>query len=87
MKAICNLYVPVDSKAPKPSLQTEEVPQVVGEMHKEAQQVAGGPTSLGATSEKGAYPQPSNGHDALTDFTAKADPENFAPNDSIPPQQ
>ncbi|GJV19838.1 hypothetical protein Tco_1368858 [Tanacetum coccineum] len=30
---------------------------VVGEMHKEAQQVAGGPTSLGATSEEGAHPQ------------------------------
>ncbi|GKA95162.1 hypothetical protein Tco_0817200 [Tanacetum coccineum] len=27
IKAICNLDVPVDSKAPKPSLQTEEVPQ------------------------------------------------------------
>ncbi|GKA96919.1 hypothetical protein Tco_0824813 [Tanacetum coccineum] len=105
MKAICNLDVPIDSKAPKPSLQTKEVPQgkkagakiglrrkqsskhtseskteasksktsqsekettsnlakdkipshplpptlVVGEMHKEAQQTAGGPTSLGAT--------------------------------------
>ncbi|GKF57892.1 hypothetical protein Tco_0171429, partial [Tanacetum coccineum] len=30
---------------------------VVGEMHKEAQQAAGGSTSLGATSEEGAYPQ------------------------------
>ncbi|GJT42214.1 hypothetical protein Tco_0950929 [Tanacetum coccineum] len=30
---------------------------VVGEMHKEAQQAAGGPTSLGATSEEGAHPQ------------------------------
>ncbi|GJZ92673.1 hypothetical protein Tco_0664738 [Tanacetum coccineum] len=28
MKAICNLDVPVDSKAPKPSSQTEEVPKV-----------------------------------------------------------
>ncbi|GJU09535.1 hypothetical protein Tco_1131931 [Tanacetum coccineum] len=28
---------------------------VVGEMHKEAQQAAGGPTSLGATSEEGAH--------------------------------
>ncbi|GKF75454.1 hypothetical protein Tco_0224898, partial [Tanacetum coccineum] len=27
MKAICNLDVPVDSKAPEPSSQTEEVPQ------------------------------------------------------------
>ncbi|GKE09017.1 hypothetical protein Tco_1412568 [Tanacetum coccineum] len=107
MKAICNLDVPVDSKAPKPSSQIKEVPQgkkpgakgglrrkqsskhtseskteesksktgqsekdtqsslakdkipshpspptlVVGEMHKEAQRAAYGPTSLGATSE------------------------------------
>ncbi|GJV65558.1 hypothetical protein Tco_1476386 [Tanacetum coccineum] len=36
----------------QPSLPTP----VVGEMHKEAQQAAGGPTSLGATSEEGAYP-------------------------------
>ncbi|GJU59870.1 hypothetical protein Tco_1237636 [Tanacetum coccineum] len=117
MKAICNLDVPVDSKAPKPSSQTEEVPQgkkpgaksrlrrkqsskhtseskteasksktgqsekdtqsssakdkspshpspptlVVGKMHKEAQQAASGPTSLGATSEEGAHPQLSSG--------------------------
>ncbi|GKA64106.1 hypothetical protein Tco_0763712 [Tanacetum coccineum] len=116
MKAICNLDVHVDSKAPKPSLQTEEVPQgknpgaksrlrrkqslkqifesnieasksktgqsekeiqsslakdknpshtspptpVVGEMHKEAQQAAGGLTFLGATSEEGDHPQLSN---------------------------
>ncbi|GJT11578.1 hypothetical protein Tco_0858620 [Tanacetum coccineum] len=113
MKAICNLDVPMDSKAPKPSSQTKEVPQgkkpgaksglrrkqsskhtsksktkasksktsqskkdtqsssakdkssslpspptpVVGKMHKEAHQAAGGPTSLGATSEEGAHPQ------------------------------
>ncbi|GKD58172.1 hypothetical protein Tco_1295681 [Tanacetum coccineum] len=112
MKAICNLVVHVDSKSPKPSSKTEEVPQgknpgattglrrkrtskhtseskteafksqtsqsknetqsssakdkspshpsppthVVGEMHKEAQQAAGGPTSLGATSKEGAQP-------------------------------
>ncbi|GKE60948.1 hypothetical protein Tco_1511315 [Tanacetum coccineum] len=111
MKAIYNLDVPVDSKAPKYSSPTEEVPQgkkpgarsglkrklsskhtsesttkasksqsghskketksssaintspshpspptlVVGEMHKEAQQAAGGPISLGDTSEDGAY--------------------------------
>nr|GEU37011.1 retrovirus-related Pol polyprotein from transposon TNT 1-94 [Tanacetum cinerariifolium] len=30
---------------------------VVGEMHKEAQQAAGGPTSLGDTSKDGAHPQ------------------------------
>ncbi|GKF28804.1 hypothetical protein Tco_0095146, partial [Tanacetum coccineum] len=113
MKAICNLDVPMDSKAPKTSSPTEEVPQgkkpgaksglkrkqsskhtfestteasksksghstketksssakdtspghptpptpMVGEMHKKAQQAAGGLTSLGATSEEGAHPQ------------------------------
>ncbi|GJU29993.1 hypothetical protein Tco_1173582 [Tanacetum coccineum] len=34
---------------------------VVGEMHKEAQQAADGPTSLGATNEEGAHPQLSSG--------------------------
>ncbi|GJS12123.1 hypothetical protein Tco_0368919 [Tanacetum coccineum] len=133
MKAICNLDVPMDFKAPKPSSQTEEVPQgknpgaksglrrkqsskhtsvsntkasksktgqskketqsslakdkspnhpspptpVVGEMHKEAQQVAGYP-SLGATSEERAHPQLR--HDALSDSTAEADPGLSAPN-------
>ncbi|GJZ73615.1 hypothetical protein Tco_0637761 [Tanacetum coccineum] len=112
MKAICNLDVPVDSKAPKYSSPIEEVPQgkklgarsrlrrkqsskhtfesttkasksqsghlkketksnsamdtspshtsppipVVGEIHKEAQQAAGGPKSLEDTSEDRAYP-------------------------------
>ncbi|GJT86683.1 retrovirus-related pol polyprotein from transposon TNT 1-94 [Tanacetum coccineum] len=111
MKVICNLYVPVDSKALKPSSQTKETEAsksktgqseketqsslamvkslshplpptpVVGEMHKKAQQEIGGPTSLGATSEEGAHPQLSS------DSTAKADPKNSAPNDSIPSQQ
>ncbi|GKA23825.1 hypothetical protein Tco_0709858 [Tanacetum coccineum] len=89
MKTICNLDMPVDSKAPKPSLQTEEVPKfgqgqkpkphspptpVVGEMHKEARQAAGGPTSLGATSEEGSHPQLSSGHDASVDSTAEVNP-------------
>ncbi|GJU23489.1 hypothetical protein Tco_1156831, partial [Tanacetum coccineum] len=143
MKAIYNFDVPMDSKAPKPSSQTEEVPQgkkygaksglrrkqsskhtydskteasksetgqskketqsssakdkspshplpptpVVGEMHKEAQQAAGGPKSLGATSEDGAHPQLSSGHDALADSTVEADPGLSAPTDSIPSQQ
>ncbi|GJR71468.1 hypothetical protein Tco_0083833 [Tanacetum coccineum] len=116
MKAICNLDVPVDSKAPKPSSHIEEVPQgkkpgakkketqsssakdkspshpspptpVVGEMHKEAQQAAGGPTSLGATSEEGAHPQLSSGHDASANSTAEANLGLSAPNDSIPSQQ
>ncbi|GKB02389.1 hypothetical protein Tco_0830478 [Tanacetum coccineum] len=89
MKAICNLDVHVDSKALKPSSQTEEESKsktgqseketlsssakekspshpspptlVVGEMHKETQQAAGGPTSLWATSEEGAHPQLNSG--------------------------
>nr|GEU70358.1 hypothetical protein [Tanacetum cinerariifolium] len=105
----------VESKAPKPSSQTEKVPQgkklgakkketqsssakdkspshplpptsVVGEMHKEVQQAAGGPTSLGDTSEEGAHSQLSSGHDASVDSTAKADLGLSAPNDSIPAQ-
>ncbi|GJZ88412.1 hypothetical protein Tco_0660194 [Tanacetum coccineum] len=143
MKAICNLDVPVDSKAPKYSSPTEEVPQgkkprarsrlkrkqslkhtyesttkasksqsghskketksssamdispshplppipVVDEMHKEAQQASGGPTSLGANSEEGAHPQLSSGHDALANFIAEANPEISAPKDSISYQQ
>ncbi|GJU87306.1 hypothetical protein Tco_1294852 [Tanacetum coccineum] len=142
-QAICNLDVPVDSKAPKPSSQTEEVPQskklraksglrrkqsskhiseskteasksktgqseketqyssakdkrtshpslptlVVGVMHKEAQQAAGGPTSLGATSEEGAHPQLSSRYDALADSTTEDDLGISAPNDFIPSQQ
>ncbi|GKA91955.1 hypothetical protein Tco_0813880 [Tanacetum coccineum] len=42
-------------KPPSPST------PMVGEMHKEAQQAAGGPTSLGATSKEGAHPQLSSG--------------------------
>ncbi|GKA85481.1 hypothetical protein Tco_0807135 [Tanacetum coccineum] len=81
MKTICNLDVPVESKAPKPSSQTKEVPQgkepgakMVGEMHKEAQQAAGDPTSLGATSEEGAHPQLSSGSNpsVLVDKTKSA---------------
>ncbi|GJT43883.1 hypothetical protein Tco_0952598 [Tanacetum coccineum] len=126
MKAICNLDVPMDFKAPKPSSQTEEVIQgknpraksglrrkqsskhtsvsntkasksktgqskktqsssakdkspshslpptlVVGEMHKEAQQVAGYP-SLGATSEERAHPQLRTNPSVLVDQTKSA---------------
>ncbi|GJY24616.1 hypothetical protein Tco_0398274 [Tanacetum coccineum] len=60
---------------------------MVGEMHKEAQQAAGGPTSLGATSEDGAHLQLSSGHEALANSTIEADPGLSAPNDSIPSQQ
>ncbi|GKB19412.1 hypothetical protein Tco_0853335, partial [Tanacetum coccineum] len=94
MKVICNIDVHVDSKAPKPSSQTKEVPQgknleakMVGEMHKEAQQAAGGPTSLGATSKEGAHPQLSSGCDASVDSTAEADLGTSTPNDFIPSQQ
>ncbi|GJV60141.1 hypothetical protein Tco_1466241 [Tanacetum coccineum] len=54
---------------------------VVGEMHKEAHQAAGGPTSLGATNEEEVHPQLSSGHDASADSTAKVDPRLSAPND------
>nr|GEZ24725.1 hypothetical protein [Tanacetum cinerariifolium] len=47
---------------------------MVGEMHKEVQQVADGPTSLEVTSEEGTHPQLSSGHDASADSTAKVDP-------------
>ncbi|GJV76786.1 hypothetical protein Tco_1508370 [Tanacetum coccineum] len=39
---------------------------VVGEMHKEAQQAAGGPSSLGDTSEDGAHLQLSSGADDIS---------------------
>ncbi|GKE11017.1 hypothetical protein Tco_1414568 [Tanacetum coccineum] len=113
MKAICNLDVPVDSKALKPSSQTEEteasksktgqserdtqsnaardkslshpspLTPMVGKMHKEAQQAAGGPTSLGATSEEGAHPQLSSGHDALAYSIVEVDPGIYVSKDSI----
>ncbi|GJV67556.1 retrovirus-related pol polyprotein from transposon TNT 1-94 [Tanacetum coccineum] len=100
MKAICNLDVPVDSKAPKysspikeketksssakdtsPSHPSPSTP-VVGVMHKETQQAADGPTSLGATSEEGAHPQLSS-----VDSTAKANPDIYAPSDFVPQQR
>nr|GEX47615.1 retrovirus-related Pol polyprotein from transposon TNT 1-94 [Tanacetum cinerariifolium] len=47
---------------------------VVGKMHKEAQQAAGSPTSLGATSEERAHPQISSGTNliVLVDQTKSA---------------
>ncbi|GKD05442.1 hypothetical protein Tco_1180416 [Tanacetum coccineum] len=59
---------------------------MVGEIHKEAQQAAGGPTSLGATSEEEAHPQ-LNRCDASAYSTAEADPGTSAPNDFMPSQQ
>nr|GEX98411.1 retrovirus-related Pol polyprotein from transposon TNT 1-94 [Tanacetum cinerariifolium] len=91
MKAIYNLDVSVDSKAPKPSSQTKEDTKsssvkdkspshpspptpVVAKMHKKAQQAAGGPTSLGATSKEGSHPQLSSGYNLsfLIDKTKSA---------------
>ncbi|GJZ02552.1 hypothetical protein Tco_0520513, partial [Tanacetum coccineum] len=98
IKAICNLDVPVDSKAPNTLLQLKSSDMdtspihpspptlVVGEMHKEAQQAVGGPTSLGATSEEGAHPQLSSGLDASADSTAEADPGISAPSNFVPQQ-
>ncbi|GKB55059.1 hypothetical protein Tco_0905812 [Tanacetum coccineum] len=51
-----------DKRPSHPSASTH----VVVEMHKEAQQAAGGPTSLGVTSEEGAHPQLSSGMDEGT---------------------
>ncbi|GJY34942.1 hypothetical protein Tco_0419411 [Tanacetum coccineum] len=50
-------------------------------MHKEAQQAADDPTSLGATSEEGAHPQLSSGHEASADSTTEVNPGLSAPND------
>ncbi|GJT28638.1 retrovirus-related pol polyprotein from transposon TNT 1-94 [Tanacetum coccineum] len=57
---------------------------VVDKMHKEEQQAAGGPPSLGVTSEEGADPLRC---DALADSIAEADPRISAPHDYIPQQQ
>ncbi|GKA71775.1 hypothetical protein Tco_0777914 [Tanacetum coccineum] len=54
------------AKDKRPSHPSPPTP-VVGEMRKEAQQVVGGPTSLGATSKEGAHPQ------LGSDFTTEAD--------------
>ncbi|GKA59886.1 retrovirus-related pol polyprotein from transposon TNT 1-94 [Tanacetum coccineum] len=67
--------------------QTSAFTPVVAEIHIEDQQAAGGPTSLGVTSEEGAHPQLNSGNDASADFTTEVDPKNFAPNDSVPHQQ
>ncbi|GJU71367.1 hypothetical protein Tco_1262772 [Tanacetum coccineum] len=56
-------------------------------MHKQDQQAAGGPTSLGATSEEAAHPQLSSGCDASEDSIAEVHLGISATNDSIPQQQ
>ncbi|GJV01713.1 hypothetical protein Tco_1335282 [Tanacetum coccineum] len=60
----------MDSNLSQPLVSTP----VDTEMHKEDQQVAGGPSSLGATSEEGAYPQLSSGSNlsVLVDKTKSA---------------
>ncbi|GJY83106.1 hypothetical protein Tco_0496482 [Tanacetum coccineum] len=63
-----------DSNPSQPSISTS----VDTGMHKEDQQAASGPTSLGVTSEEGAHPQLSS---------AEADLGTSAPNDFLPPQQ
>ncbi|GJS14240.1 hypothetical protein Tco_0408712 [Tanacetum coccineum] len=71
---------------PQPTFSFHTRP-VVDEMHKEEQQAAGGPPSLGVTSKEGAHPQLSSGCDASADSTTEADPGISAPRDSIPQQQ
>ncbi|GJW06794.1 hypothetical protein Tco_1569217 [Tanacetum coccineum] len=73
----------MDSNPSRPLVSTP----VDTEMQKEDQQVTGGPTSLGVTSEERANRQLSSGHDVLADFIAEADPRLSASNDYIPPQQ
>ncbi|GKD39030.1 hypothetical protein Tco_1259237, partial [Tanacetum coccineum] len=54
---VANLEKETQSSLPKDKSASHPLPPtpVVGEMHKEAQQAAGGPTSIGATSEEGAH--------------------------------
>ncbi|GJX04319.1 putative ribonuclease H-like domain-containing protein [Tanacetum coccineum] len=97
MKSICNLDVLVDSKAPKPSSQTEETKaskSKTGQSEKETQSSSAKdkspshplpPTPVVGEMHKEA--QQATGHDASADSIAEADPVNSAPNDSIPSQQ
>ncbi|GKB75809.1 hypothetical protein Tco_0942704 [Tanacetum coccineum] len=74
------------AKDKSPSHHSPPTP-VVGEMHKEAQQAAGGLTSLGAISEEGAHLQLGSEHDASADSTSEADPGISALKDSISSKQ
>ncbi|GKE27604.1 hypothetical protein Tco_1442988 [Tanacetum coccineum] len=67
--------------------QTSASTPVVAEMHKEDQQVTGGPTSLGVTSEARANPQISSRNDASAVSTTEADPGKYTPSDFVPQQQ
>ncbi|GKC87169.1 hypothetical protein Tco_1147818 [Tanacetum coccineum] len=54
-------------------------------MHKEDQQAAGGPTSLGVTTSIIIHSESASGYDALADSTTEVDPETSVPNDYLPP--
>ncbi|GKE74206.1 hypothetical protein Tco_1536247, partial [Tanacetum coccineum] len=69
-----------------PSQNSVCIPMVT-EMHKEDQQVIGGPNSLGVTSEERADPQLSSRYGASANSTAEADPGKSVPSDFIPQQQ
>nr|GEX20699.1 hypothetical protein [Tanacetum cinerariifolium] len=87
-------------KAPKPSSNSERVPQGTKPEakpgHKKhstsltkpsissSKQAVGGPTSLGVTNEEGSYPQLSIGNDVSADLATEVDPEIFDTSDSIP---
>ncbi|GKF34897.1 hypothetical protein Tco_0108097 [Tanacetum coccineum] len=99
MKAICKLDVHVVSKAPKPSLQTEEIPQgkkpraKSGLRRKQSSKHTSESQTKASKSKTGQpkietdffhlHFESASGHDASADSTAEADPGLFAPNDSI----
>ncbi|GKF19815.1 hypothetical protein Tco_0068453, partial [Tanacetum coccineum] len=84
MKAICNLDVPVDSKALKYSSPTEEVPQG---KKPGARSGLRRKQSSKHTSESTTESESALGHDASTDSRAEADPGISAPKDSISSKQ
>ncbi|GJY66535.1 retrovirus-related pol polyprotein from transposon TNT 1-94 [Tanacetum coccineum] len=90
MKAICNLDVHVDSKAPKPSSQTELANQTrklsLVRPRTKAQAILHLPHQWLVMCIKSIFhlhSESPSGHDALTDSTAKADLGISAPKDSI----
>ncbi|GJT56860.1 retrovirus-related pol polyprotein from transposon TNT 1-94 [Tanacetum coccineum] len=96
MKAICNLDVPVDSKSPTPSSQTEEVPQEKETQSSSAkdksQSHPSPPTPVVGEIHKEVYffnlhSEFASGHDASADSIVEAYSVNFTPNDSIPSKQ
>ncbi|GJW41083.1 retrovirus-related pol polyprotein from transposon TNT 1-94 [Tanacetum coccineum] len=62
-------------------IQSSTSTPIVAKMHKEDQQVAGSPTSLGVTGEEGVDPQLNSGCDASVDSTSEADPGISYPNE------